>query len=500
MSTNNLEVYEFADPEAWRKLTSFDAEHATRLDGPVLNLNAESSETEKRAAETEIEDALASIQIRPEYIYCLDKATQKFEIYIDIGDWYHDHEAADQLLWEKFHLTCISVRQIGESDTDSYGAVHEYVQQSLCDQQKPIKESTYSFIDSDYNDELNAINYGGYDEFDNSDLLDDPKIERRAEVIAYYKSQFGWSDLRIANMLEKLGDRDIPDEVEEYLAGNLHNEFIEDLIEKPIAELYDSYKADAEAGDLRDEDGYPCNDTSDEMIMYIMKASMSTFISDAFLNLMSITRFLKIFGKVKDIDPEVTKVYEGVLNKAKEFNEFSEGLMTSVRIEIPEVLTETGNRRLKARNKRNSKNKAKRSKLAEESYDVSTVEGLAKYSKDLAAAVLDGKVSNTNAVIAICSMLHCNTDYAVGCLDAWIETEQINRSRPRMTEDIISRGRFGIEVRGATGWDLANNEYPKPGDIVEFPSEAKAKASELWKRLVDRYGEKNVRVHKSTEK
>ena len=65
-----------------------------------------------------------------------------------------------------------------------------------------------------------------------------------------------------------------------------------------------------------------------------------------------------------------------------------------------------------------------------ESCDVSTVEGLTKYSKDIASAVLDGKLYDSNAVLAICSMLHCNEDYAAECLDAWIETEQMRRADP----------------------------------------------------------------------
>lgn len=78
--------------------------------------------------------------------------------------------------------------------------------------------------------------------------------------------------------------------------------------------------------------------------------------------------------------------------------------------------------------------KARFQRRVRESYDVSTVEGLAKYSKDIASAVLDGKLYDSNAVLAICSMLHCNEDYAAECLDAWIETEQIRRSNLHMTE------------------------------------------------------------------
>lgn len=74
-------------------------------------------------------------------------------------------------------------------------------------------------------------------------------------------------------------------------------------------------------------------------------------------------------------------------------------------------------------------------RMFKEHYDVSTVEGLAKYSRDLAAAVLDGKLFDSNAVLAICATLRCNEDYAAECLDAWIETEQIRRSNLRMVTE-----------------------------------------------------------------
>ena len=86
----------------------------------------------------------------------------------------------------------------------------------------------------------------------------------------------------------------------------------------------------------------------------------------------------------------------------------------------------------KCQNKR-SDNKMRR--LFKEHYDVSTVEGLAKYSRDLAAAVLDGKLFDSNAVLAICATLRCNEDYAAECLDAWIETEQIRRSNLKMVAE-----------------------------------------------------------------
>lgn len=75
-----------------------------------------------------------------------------------------------------------------------------------------------------------------------------------------------------------------------------------------------------------------------------------------------------------------------------------------------------------------TESKRKPSKKAlKEHYGVSTTEGLAKYARDLASSVLDGKLHDSNAVLAICATLHCNEDYAEECLDSWIKTEQIRR-------------------------------------------------------------------------
>lgn len=79
--------------------------------------------------------------------------------------------------------------------------------------------------------------------------------------------------------------------------------------------------------------------------------------------------------------------------------------------------------------------KVRHQKRVRESYDVSTAEGLAKYAKDLASSVLDGKLYDSNAVLAICATLHCNEDYAAECLDSWIETEQIRRSNLHMVPE-----------------------------------------------------------------
>lgn len=88
-------------------------------------------------------------------------------------------------------------------------------------------------------------------------------------------------------------------------------------------------------------------------------------------------------------------------------------------------------------------------KALKEHYDVSTVDGLAKYAKDIASAVLDGKLCDSNAVLAICATLHCNEDYAAECLDSWIEQEQARRSNLRMVPE--SKKSTRKRVKESTG-------------------------------------------------
>ena len=52
-----------------------------------------------------------------------------FEVDID-GDWKHDHLAADHLLFQELGLSCIDTREIGDSDSDWYEAVHTYQRNS----------------------------------------------------------------------------------------------------------------------------------------------------------------------------------------------------------------------------------------------------------------------------------------------------------------------------------------------------------------------------------
>lgn len=52
-----------------------------------------------------------------------------FEVDID-GDWKHDHLAADHFLFQELGLSCIDTREIGDSDSDWYEAVHTYQRNS----------------------------------------------------------------------------------------------------------------------------------------------------------------------------------------------------------------------------------------------------------------------------------------------------------------------------------------------------------------------------------
>lgn len=69
-----------------------------------------------------------------------------------------------------------------------------------------------------------------------------------------------------------------------------------------------------------------------------------------------------------------------------------------------------------------------------------------------------------------------------------------------LKEEIIGKGKYGIEVKDPRGlWVPASANYPKNGEPVEFKKEGEAKKSDVYKRLVDRYGEDKVRTYKQGE-
>lgn len=66
-----------------------------------------------------------------------------------------------------------------------------------------------------------------------------------------------------------------------------------------------------------------------------------------------------------------------------------------------------------------------------------------------------------------------------------------------LDEEIIGRGKYGIEVKDPRDlWVPASENYPRNGEPAEFKKEDDAKNSDLYKRLVDRYGKDRVRTYK----
>ncbi len=66
-----------------------------------------------------------------------------------------------------------------------------------------------------------------------------------------------------------------------------------------------------------------------------------------------------------------------------------------------------------------------------------------------------------------------------------------------LDEEIIGRGKYGIEVKDPRDlWVPASENYPRNGEPAEFKKEDDAKNSNLYKRLVDRYGKDRVRTYK----
>ena len=130
---NDLEVYEFAKDQEPRKVIWLDA--------PVLDL---STDLNVRDAVEKIYRTLEAEDIYPEDVYCSDPSTQQFEMVIR-GDWKHDHAAADHIMFDKFHLSCVNVRAIGDtSDDDYFSARRKYRHTGLARGQKYTESTTKS--------------------------------------------------------------------------------------------------------------------------------------------------------------------------------------------------------------------------------------------------------------------------------------------------------------------------------------------------------------------
>lgn len=66
-----------------------------------------------------------------------------------------------------------------------------------------------------------------------------------------------------------------------------------------------------------------------------------------------------------------------------------------------------------------------------------------------------------------------------------------------LNEEIIGRGKYGIEVKDPRDlWVPASENYPRNGEPAEFKKEDDAKNSDLYKRLVYRYGKNRVRTYR----
>lgn len=66
-------------------------------------------------------------------------------------------------------------------------------------------------------------------------------------------------------------------------------------------------------------------------------------------------------------------------------------------------------------------------------------------------------------------------------------------TKARLNEEVIGINKAGIEVN-LNGWQVANENFPQGGSPAEFDTEAEAKASGLFNRLVQRYGANKVRT------
>lgn len=66
-------------------------------------------------------------------------------------------------------------------------------------------------------------------------------------------------------------------------------------------------------------------------------------------------------------------------------------------------------------------------------------------------------------------------------------------AKARLNEEVIGINKVGIEVN-LNGWQVANENFPQGGAPAEFDTEAEAKASSLFNKLVQRYGANKVRT------
>ena len=394
----------------------------------------------------------------------------------------------------------------------------DFINKSLTKVNKAkLKEDRYASLD----DELSAIENGGWDMFDNSDLAD-PDMADRIHQNASYE---GMSDLDYVNREELLdnieddlayeverngninyaetpfrGYRDIFDDMkmeldaEGEVTGNQGHKIksidglVDEVLKMEIYVIYEEWGIDLTGNEYFSytlmekalnrlapyaNDNYPSCKSFFETLMNISKEYNAT-VTEFNLDWPPLVRIPDQAGTLEEnsvsgslpasVDSflqDVAQMYGGIdytdiMRFAKKATDADVKKIRSLRIQYRDDIDDEDDAERVAKQVASyvksvlAESKKRPSKKAlKEHYDVSTVEGLATYSKAIASAVLDGKLCDSNAVLAICATLHCDEDYAAECLDSWIEQEQARRSNLRMVSE--SKKSTKKRVKESTG-------------------------------------------------
>ena len=398
----------------------------------------------------------------------------------------------------------------------------DFINKSLTKVNKAkLKEGRYTSLD----DELSAIENGGWDMFDNSDLAD-PDMANTIHRNASYE---GMSDLDYVNREELL------DGIEDELAYEVERNGNINYAETPFRsykDIFDEMKMELDAegevignqghiiksiGDLANEvleieiysiyeewgidlignayfsytlmekalnrlapyanDNYPSCKSFFETLMNISKEYNAT-VTEFNLDWPPLVRIPDQAGTLEEnsvsgslpasVDSflqDVAQMYGGIdytdiMHFAKKATDADVKKIRSLRIQYRDDIDDEDDAERVAKQAASyvksvlAESKRKPSKKAlKEAYDVSTVEGLASYSKAIASAVLDNNLYDKTAIHHICETLHCNEDYAAECLDAWIETEQIRRSNLHM----VPESKKSTKKRIREHWDVESH-------------------------------------------
>lgn len=441
----------------------------------------------------------------------------------------------------------------------------DFINKSLTKVNKAkLKEDRYASLD----DELSAIENGGWDMFDNSDLADPDMADR----IHRNAQELGMSDLDYVNFEERLDD--IEDDFVYEVARNGNANYAETPF-RGYKDTFDEMKMELDTeGEVIGRYGHiitTVDDLANEVLGLQLDAICDEwgidipFTSDI-NNCFTVEEAMNRLAPYANDDyPACRGLFETLMNISKEYNatvtEFnlkwpplvripdqagtleensvSGSLPASIDSFLQDVAqmyggidytdithfakkaTDADVKKLRSLRKQYrddiddeddaekvakqaasyvksvlAESKRRPSKKAlKEHYDVSTVEGLATYSKAIASAVLDGKLCDSNAVLAICATLHCDEDYAAECLDSWIEQEQARRSNLHMvpeskksTKKRVREGVNGMTARiyldGSVRQEKVNsfievmNEY-YPEFRIGCPAHAELKISGL---------------------